>query len=210
MTQATLHHPHYWNEAKAFLTENDPLLAPVITTYPGELLQSRGDGFQTLARSIIGQQISVAAADSVWRKFEAQVQTVAPEQVMQQEEEQLRSAGLSRSKVVYLKDLARHFLENPRFMELNHLEDEEIIRLLTGIHGIGRWTAEMFLIFHLMRPDVLPVADLGLQKAVWKRYFNGEKQPLSALTALGAQWKPYRSVATWYLWRSLDPIPVAY
>ena len=186
-------------------------MAKLIRAYPEATLFSRGDPFQTLFRSIVGQQISVKAADSVWARVCNGVGEIAPEGVYAQEIDTLRSYGLSQRKAEYARDLAAHFVHGRiHARDWPEMPDEAVIAELTAVRGIGRWTAEMFLIFNLMRPDVFPVDDIGLQKAVWQHYFAGEKQPLSALRAQGEQWQPWRTVATWYLWRSLDPVVVSY
>ncbi len=203
--------PAYWDDAKAHLSKRDKTLKKIIASYEGETLTLKGDPFFTLARSIAGQQISVKAADSVWRKFEMVVGEVKPEIVAKTDAALLRAAGLSSSKVVYMHALAAHFVANKSVIaHWPDMSDEEIAAELTSIKGIGQWTAEMFLIFHLGRPDVFPVADIGLQKGVFRHYNNSEKMPLAEVKKLGERWKPYRSVATWYLWRSLDPVPVEY
>lgn len=186
-------------------------MAGLIERYPGIGLQSRGDAFGTLARSIVGQQISVKAADAVWARFSAVVGKVTPAAVIATGAEGLAHSGLSRRKVEYVIDLAGHFdagrIQPERWAEM---DDEAIIGELVDVRGIGRWTAEMFLIFHQLRPDVFPLDDLGLQRAVYDHYFAGEKQPRRILAEFGERWRPWRTVATWYLWRSLDPIPVEY
>lgn len=196
--------PHYWDDAIIHLSQKDKVMAAIIGQYKGELLKSRGDAFNSLARSIVGQQISVKAAQSVWNKLEKAVKKVNEKNIHKAEEDILRSAGLSGQKVKYMKSLSEHFINKTvDIKNLHEKNDEEVIKSLTQINGIGRWTAEMFLIFHMMRPDVFPVADIGLQKAIHKHY---KKKPHQ----IGNKWKPYRSVATWYLWRSLDPLPVEY
>lgn len=209
MTPST---PPYWKDAARTLSKADPVMGRIIKSYAGETLTGKGDSFLTLARAIVGQQISVKAADSVWRKVEAGLGgAVAIAPILEQSEEQMRSYGLSRQKITYLKDLARYFTdEQETIAHWNDMDDEALITSITSIRGIGRWTAEMFMIFHLLRPDVWPVDDIGVQKAVWKHYYQGEKQTLKALRQHGELWRPYRSVATWYLWRSLDPVPVEY
>ncbi len=203
--------PDYWDKAKKHLITGDRILGKIITQYHGETLSKRGDAFYTLARSIIGQQISVKAADSVWRRLEEKLGSVTPKNALKASESDLRECGLSASKVRYLHGLAEHFIENETHIKnWTNLSDEEILSELTALNGIGRWTAEMFMIFHLGRPDILPLADLGLQKAIFKHYNNGEKLTLAEIFELSKAWKPYRSVATWYLWRSLDPVPVEY
>jgi len=203
--------PHYWNTAKEYLTKRDKLLGKIISEYHGEFLTVRGDAFYTLARSIIGQQISVKAADSVWRKFESFLPSITSQQVINANEDGLRACGLSASKVRYLNALSQFFLENPTISEdWQQMNDAEIEKSLTSIKGIGRWTAEMFMIFYLARPDIFPITDIGLQKAIFRNYNNYERLSTDKIHELAEVWKPYRTVATWYLWRSLDPVPVAY
>lgn len=200
--------PDYWAQACRELTAVDPVMAELTSRYAGVGLLSRGDPFATLARSIVGQQISVKAADSVWARFVDRIGSVTPLAVQAAD---LEGCGLSGRKREYLSDLAGHFLSgrlDPQRWPA--LPDEEVIAELTDVRGIGRWTAEMFLIFNLMRPDVYPLDDIGLQKAVFLHYFAGEKQPRKTLDEFGERWRPWRSVATWHLWRSLDPVPVEY
>src|ERR1700712_1563167 len=178
-------------------------------------LQSRGDAFTTLARSIVGQQISVKAAQSVWHKFAALMVEpsthLAPASVLALETTAIRAAGLSARKVEYLCDLAQHFAAGSvHVTPWREMDEEAIIDELVAIRGIGRWTAEMFLIFHLMRPNVLPLDDVGLIKGISMNYFSGEPVSRAEAREVGDAWAPYRSVATWYIWRSLDPLPVSY
>jgi DNA-3-methyladenine glycosylase II len=186
-------------------------MAALIARYPDAVLADRGDPFQTLARAIVGQQISVKAADSIWARFAGYAQTVSPKHVVTLELDSLAGCGLSRRKAEYLRDLAGHFadgrVEPAHWIEL---DDEAVIGELTDVRGIGRWTAEMFLIFNLRRPDVWPVDDIGLQKAVALHYLNGERPTPKALRQHGERHTPWRTVATWYLWRSLDPAVVQY
>ncbi|QOJ24775.1 MAG: DNA-3-methyladenine glycosylase 2 family protein [Gammaproteobacteria bacterium] len=203
--------PAYWTQATQELAARDTVMQQLIGQFPDATLVSRGCAFTTLARSIVGQQISVKAAESVWQKVIGAIPDITPHTIAAAEEELLRSCGLSARKVIYLHDLSRHFREG----DLNEtawedLDDESIIKQLIQVKGIGRWTAEMFLIFHLHRPDVLPLDDIGLQRAMSLHYL--EKQPVDKKTMLelAKPWQPWRSVATWYLWRSLDPLPVAY
>ncbi|MCX7979387.1 MAG: hypothetical protein N2578_10340 [Bdellovibrionaceae bacterium] len=203
--------PPYWKKACRELSANDPILARLIKQYRGETLKSRGRAFETLVRSIVGQQISVKAADSVWRKLLNTVADITPEIILKTPSTDLRAAGLSERKIIYIRDLAEKFLDGHiRPHGWHHCSDEEIILQLTSVRGIGRWTAEMFLIFHLLRPNVFPRDDLGLQKALSilykKRYPLSERQ----LDFFAKHFSPWASVATWYLWRSLDPIPVEY
>lgn len=203
--------PVYWNQASDELAQRDPALAPLIARHRHESLKSRGDPFATLARSIVGQQISVKASESVWQRFLAALPAPTPEAVAAAAPETLRACGLSQRKVEYIRDLAGHFLEGRIHPATwTDMDDEAIIAELTDVRGIGRWTAEMFLIFNLMRPDVLPLDDIGLQRAMALRYNGGEALPRKELRTIGESWRPWRSVATWYLWRALDPEPVEY
>ncbi|MDE3060322.1 MAG: DNA-3-methyladenine glycosylase 2 family protein [Pseudomonadota bacterium] len=202
--------PSYWNEAKAVLRKRDKTLKAIIDSYHGEAMQLRGDPFYTLARSITGQQISVKAADSVWKKLSLAVK-IKPEAIANADSGILRGCGLSERKVIYLHALANHFLDNKdRIAHWPGMSDEDIIAELVTIKGIGRWTAEMFLIFGLGRPDVFPLDDLGLLKGIYRHYNKGKEMPKKKLLAVGENWRPYRSLGTWYMWRVLDPLPVAY
>ena len=199
--------PTYWNAAKNELSMHDAMLAEIIARHPGIGLQRRADPFSTLARSIVGQQISVRAADAAWGKLIGQLREITPEHVLASET--LKTCGLSSRKVEYLQDLARHF-SSGKFDGWDALEDEALIKMLTEIRGIGRWTAEMFLIFQALRPDVLPLDDLGLQRAIGLHYKEGAPVGKREMLEISEPWRPWRSVATWYLWRSLDPVPVEY
>ncbi|MEY2653465.1 MAG: hypothetical protein RLZZ524_492 [Pseudomonadota bacterium] len=212
---AVLVTPAYWDEACRHLTRRDRVLKKLIPKFGEARLQSRGDAFTTLARSIVGQQISVKAAQSVWLRFIAlfdnQLQNLVPGSVLSLEIEAMRGAGLSARKVEYLRDLAKHFADAAvHEAAWSDMDDEAIIDELVAIRGIGRWTAEMFLIFHLMRPNVMPLDDVGLIKGISLNYFSGEPVSRAEAREVGEAWTPYRSVATWYLWRSLDPLPVEY
>jgi len=203
--------PDYWSRAKRSLVLRDPVLAAIIRAHPRVALRSRGDAFQTLARSIVGQQISVKAADRIWQRFFDVVVSVQPRAVLDAGALRLQASGLSRRKAEYLVELAEHFASgavNPA--EWAVLDDEAVIGQLTRVRGVGRWTAEMVLIFGLLRPNVLPLDDLGLQRAVGRHYFSGRRVSPRTIRRLGFNWEPWRSVATWYLWRSLDPVPVEY
>ncbi len=203
--------PHYWPQATHELAQRDAVLRNLIERFPGLALASRGDAFSTLARSVVGQQISVKAAQSVWNRVTDCVAIVGPETIGRVRRSVLRRCGLSNQKAGYLKDLARRFQDGTIDTTRWHaLEDEALIAELTLVKGIGRWTAEMFLMFHLMRPDVLPLADLGLQRAMRIHYNHGRKISSARMQRIGRNWAPWRSVGTWYLWRSLDPIPVEY
>jgi len=221
--------PAYWAKAKRHLSRSDPTLAAIIRRHPKVAMTRRGDPFFTLARAIVGQQISVKAAATVWGRFEVAVlaealatgsrsteaaravAAITPAAVLAADRDAMLAAGLSRRKLEYVLDLAGHFstgkVDPLRWPDL---DDEAIIEELVEVRGIGRWTAEMFLMFNLHRPDVLPLDDIGLQKAVALHYFSGRRVTARTITRLARNWQPWRSVATWYLWRSLDPVPVEY
>jgi DNA-3-methyladenine glycosylase II len=199
--------PDHWDSALALLGTGDPVLARLILCYPNVHMQRRGDPFTTLTRAIVGQQISVKAAQSIWARFAECVGKVTPANVAAKEDTALRACGFSGQKVSYVKDLARRFAAGevkPR--RWGRMEDEAIIEELVEVRGIGRWTVEMFLIFHLQRPNVFPVDDLGLRRAMERNYNGGEPLTRDEMRAIGTPWDPYRSVATWYQWRSLDPV----
>jgi len=203
--------PAYWTQASQDLARTDVVMAELVERHAGESIVSRGDPFATLVRSIVGQQISVKAADSVWARLIAALPALTPAAVLACATEQLRACGLSARKVEYVSDLAAHFDDGQiHTHRWPAMEDAEIIAELTAVRGIGVWTAEMFLIFNQLRPDVFPLDDIGLQKAVARHYLAGERPSRRQLADIGDRWRPWRSVATWYLWRSLDPVPVEY
>ena len=203
--------PEYWEEACKHLAKKDRVMRRLIPQFGDASLQSRGDAFVTLARSIVGQQISVKAAQSVWDRFAVLPRKMTPANVLKLKVDDMRAAGLSARKVEYLVDLSLHFdgglLSTQKWASMG---DEEIIAELVAIRGIGRWTAEMFLIFYLLRPNVLPLDDVGLINGISHNYFSGEAVSRSEAREVAAAWAPYCSVATWYIWRSLDPLPVEY
>ncbi len=203
--------PPYWRQACRELGRSDPIMRRLISEYPDARFGSRGSAFETLLRAIVGQQISVKAAQAVWARFAAKAGEVSPGRVLEMRSEALRSCGLSRQKAMYIRDLANHFSSGklqPRGFRAKG--DDELIALLCDVRGIGRWTAEMFLIFHLNRPDVYPLQDIGLIRGIERSYGGGAPMPKDEIIAIGEQWRPWRTVATWYLWRSLDPFPVEY
>jgi len=203
--------PEYWDRAKRALAKRDPVMARIMKRHPKVFMMRRGEAFMTLARAICGQQISVKAAQSVWNRVCECVGDITPRNVLNRKRPQLRACGLSDRKTEYIADLAQHFVDG-KIHERNwpQMDDEAIIAELTDVRGIGRWTAEMFLMFNLLRPDVFPLGDLGLQKGIRVSYFKGRKISLGRMRKVGETWRPWRSVATWYLWRSLDPLPVEY
>ena len=203
--------PIFWQKAKKTLSAKDRKLSKIIESYPHDFLFSKSDPFFTLARSIVGQQISVKAAQSVWNRLEIKVKKINPEIIITTHSSTLKSAGLSRQKVKYLKNLANAFIDKKIKINMwDKMNDEEIVQDLIQIKGIGRWTAEMFLIFNLCREDIFPLDDIGMIKGLCKLYRIAYPTDKDVIIRIGEKWKPYRSVATWYLWRSLDPIPVEY
>jgi DNA-3-methyladenine glycosylase II len=203
--------PGYWDRAKRALAKKDPVMAAIMRAHPKVFMTQRGEPFFTLARAIVGQQISVKAAQSVWNKVLVCVEKISPEEVLKVNRTALRACGLSDRKTEYIADLAQHFADGKIHLHRwPDMDDEAIIAELTEVRGIGRWTAEMFLMFNLLRPDVFPLDDLGLQKGIRLAYFKNRKISLKRMKKLGEGWRPWRSVATWYLWRSLDPVPVEY
>lgn len=211
MSKVTPVTPAYWAEACAHLARKDRVMKKLIPQFGDAILESRGDAFATLARSIVGQQISVKAAQSVWDRFAGLSRKLTPAGVLKLKVDDMRAAGLSARKVEYLVDLALHFDSGAVHVKgWQDMDDEAIIAELVAIRGIGRWTAEMFLIFHLMRPNVLPLDDVGLINGISRNYFSGEPVSRSDAREVAQAWAPYCTVATWYIWRSLDPLPVAY
>ena len=205
--------PEYWDDACRHLTRRDRVMKKLIPQFGEARLQSGGDAFTTLARSIVGHQISVKAAQSVWKRFSALVDgpgtRLQPTSVLALDAPRMREAGLSARKIEYLKDLARHFDDGTvHVRQWQQMDDEAIIEELIAIRGIGRWTAEMFLIFYLLRPNVLPLDDVGLLRGISLSYFSGEPVSRAEAREVGDAWAPFRSVATWYIWRSLDPLPL--
>lgn len=201
--------PAYWAEACKHLMKKDRVMKRLIPQFAGTCLQQRGDAFATLARSIVSQQISVKAAQTVWRRFCALSGDITPAQVLRLKVEDMRAAGLSLRKAEYLVDLSLHFdAGRLHLQDWQAMSDEAIMAELIAIRGIGRWTAEMFLMFHLMRPNVLPLDDAGLINGISRNYFSGESLSRSDVREVAAAWAPYCSVATWYIWRSLDPLPL--
>jgi len=200
--------PHY-PKARRHLARRDPVLKQLIATVGPCTLRTNPDYFVALARSIVAQQISTKAAQSIFGRLqEALGGTVRPEPLLAASDEVLRGAGLSAGKQRALRDLAEkvHSGAVP-LVELPHLDDEDVIARLIPVRGIGRWTAQMFLIFSLGRLDVLPVDDLGLRVGVQRQYGHPEPPGKKVLEQLAEPWRPYRSIATWYFWRSFGPVP---
>ncbi len=203
--------PYFWEEACKHLVKKDRVMKRLIPQFGDVCLETRGDAFVTLARSIVGQQISVKAAQTVWERFELLPRKLTPANVLKLKVDDMRAAGLSARKVEYLVDLALHFDNGALHVKSwESMSDDEIVAELIAIRGIGRWTAEMFLIFHLMRPNVLPLDDVGLISGISHNYFSGDVVSRSDAREVAAAWAPYCTVATWYIWRSLDPVQVDY
>jgi DNA-3-methyladenine glycosylase II len=203
--------PDYWEEAKAELMKRDRIMRKLIPQFGDLQLVGRGEPFVTLARSIVGQQISVKAAQAIWERLLEACPKMTPAAMQKLGLEKLAAVGLSKRKAEYLTDLSRHFRDGSvHEKDWSAMDDEAVIAELVQIRGIGRWTAEMFLIFNLLRPNILPLDDLGLLRGISVNYFSGEPVSRSDAREVAANWEPWRTVATWYLWRALDPVPVGY
>ena len=203
--------PDYWAEACKHLVKKDRVLRRLIPQVGDVALYQRGDAFTTLARSIVGQQVSVASAQRVWDRLAALPRSMTPRSVLKLKVDDMRAAGLSARKVEYLVDLALHFDSGQLHVkQWNQMDDPAIVAELVAIRGISRWTADMFLIFHLARPNVLPLDDATLIQGISQHYFSGDPVSRSDAREVGEAWKPWCSVASWYIWRSLAPLPVDY
>ena len=207
--------PKYWNKAKKYLSKQDKTMAKLIKYYqnPSEtILTSRKDIFFSLCKSIIGQQISVSAANAVFLRFKKKCKNrINAKSVSKLTFNQLKSCGLSRQKVMGIKSLAKQTLNksfNPRLIK--KMSDEEAINYLSNLRQIGRWSAEMILLFTYNRSNVWPVQDIGLLRAISKNYKKKYLPPIRFVNLLNKRFSPYCSVATWYLWRSIDPEPIQY
>ena len=200
--------PATLRKAEARLRRSDPVLAAIMRDVGPCRLRTdeTGGAFAALVESIVYQQITGKAAASIYGRVRKLIKRrhPRPQDILAATEEALRGAGLSRQKVAYLRDLAEKVRDGLKLRALGRLENEAVIEALTEVKGIGRWTAEMFLMFSLMRPDVLPVDDLGLRRAMERAYNGGKDLTRDEMREIGAPWAPYRSCATWYLWRSLD------
>ena len=203
--------PKYWNKGKIYLSNKDKVLKKLIQTYRNEYLNLNSNYFHSLINSIIGQQISVSAADSMKTKFFKLKRNITPQTVSKLRTTDLRKCGLSRQKILYIRNISKFFLQNKKFIKnINKSSEEEIYNNLIEIKGVGNWTIHMFLMFSYGSPNIFPTGDLGFLKAISKLY--KVQLPISErkLKLLYKKWSPYSSQATWYLWRSLDPIPVNY
>ena len=204
--------PFYWREAKRKLSKRDPILRKLIKKYKKGFLSTRNNPFFSLCRTIVGQQISTKDADSIWSKFEIKCNNhIHPNKVLKLSSRTLRSAGLSRQKVSYLKNIAKGF-RNQSFSvkELKKMNDKEAINYITKLKGLGVWSAEMFLMFNLNRPDIFPLQDIGLLRAISKNYKKSYPPSKRFLDKISKIHAGYRTVFTWYMWRSIDPTDVEY
>ena len=203
--------PKYWNKGKQYLSNKDKILKKLIQTYKNEYLDLNSNYFHSLINSIIGQQISVSAADSMKTKFFKLKRNITPQTVSKLRTTDLRKCGLSRQKILYIRNISKFFLQNKKFIKnINKSSEEAIYNNLIEIKGVGNWTIHMFLMFSYGSSNIFPTGDLGFLKAISKLY--KVQLPISEkkLKLLYKKWSPYSSQATWYLWRSLDPIPVNY
>ncbi len=203
--------PKYWNKGRIYLSNKDKVLKKLIQTYRNEYLNLNSNYFHSLINAIIGQQISVSAADSMKTKFFKLKRNITPQTVSKLRTTDLRKCGLSRQKILYIRNISKFFLQNKKFIKnINKTSEEEIYNNLIEIKGVGNWTIHMFLMFSYGSSNIFPMGDLGFLKAISKLY--KVQLPISErkLKLLYKKWSPYSSQATWYLWRSLDPIPVNY
>ena len=200
--------PSYWQDAITYLSAKDQILAKLIYQYRDETLVNLGNPFQTLIRAIIGQQISVKAAETIWQRLKQNLTTISPANFLLLSEQELKECGLSRQKISYITNIANAFEDGILIPnQWQEMSDQEVVRQLIQIKGVGQWTAEMFLIFYLHRSDIFPIADIGLINAVQLHYGDSTK---AEIIYRSQQWRPYRTVASWYLWLSLDPVIVQY
>jgi len=204
--------PQYWNKAKKILSKRDPILRKIIKKYNKGFLTTKNKPFFSICRTIVGQQISTKAADSIWLKFEAKCKKkINPETILKLPTHNLKSAGLSRQKVSYLKNIAKNF-KNKSFniKDIKKMNDENAINYITQLKGLGVWSAQMFLMFNLNREDIYPTADIGLLRAISKNYKTSYPPSKRYLNKISKLHRDYRTVFTWYMWRSIDPVDVEY
>jgi DNA-3-methyladenine glycosylase II len=204
--------PSYWNSAKKTLSKRDPVLKKIIKKFNKGFLTTRKDPFFSLCRTIVGQQISTKAADSIWLKFEKKCKKkIIPKNILKLSSSTLRSVGLSRQKISYLKNISKSF-NNKYFniVDLKKMNDEQAINYITQLKGLGIWSAQMFLMFNLNRPDIFPTKDIGLIRAISKNYKTSYPPSERFLNKISKMHSGYRSVFTWYMWRSIDPVDVEY
>ena len=203
--------PKYWNKGKIYLSNKDNVLKKIIDQFSNQSLELNDNSFHALINSIIGQQISVSAANSIKKKLFVLKKNITPRTIKNIKKNDLRKCGLSKQKILYISNIADFFLLNKEFInKLDKVNDLEIREKLIEIKGIGNWTIDMFLIFTLGSSNIFPSGDLGFVKAISKHYKKDLPISKKFLSKLFKRWSPYSSIATWYLWRSLDPIPVSY
>ena len=204
--------PVYWHKAKKILSRKDPVLGKIIKKYNKGFLTTRGNPFFSLCRTVIGQQISTKAADSIWLKFEKRCKKrINPHTILKLSSRNLKTAGLSRQKISYLKNIAKSFKNKFfRIKKLRKMNDKEAINYITQLKGLGVWSAQMFLMFNLNRPDIFPTKDIGLIRAISKNYKTSYPPSKKFLNRISKIHSGYRSVFTWYMWRSIDPVDVKY
>ena len=204
--------PFYWKKAKKILSKKDPVLRKIIKKYNKGFLTTRNNPFFSLCRTIVGQQISTKAADSIWSKFEKKCKkNINPNTILKISSRNLKRSGLSRQKISYLKNIAKAF-KNKSFdtKKLRIMSDEEAIEYITKLKGLGVWSAEMFLMFNLNRPNIFPIKDIGLLRAISKNYKKTYPPSKRFLDKISNLHLGYRTVLTWYMWRSIDPADVEY
>ena len=204
--------PIYWNKAKKILSKRDPVIRKIINKYKKGFLSSRNNPFFSLCRTIVGQQISTKAADSIWAKFEKKCKKkIKPKIILKISSRNLKSAGLSRQKVSYLKNIAKAF-KNRSFdiKKIKKMNDEDAISYITKLKGLGVWSAEMFLMFNLNRPDIFPIKDIGLLRSISKNYKTSYPPSKRFLNKISKLHSGYRTVSTWYFWRDIDSEDVEY
>ena len=204
--------PAYWQKAKRTLSRRDSVLKKIIKKYNKGFLSTRNNPFYSLCRTIVGQQISTKAADSIWAKFEKKCKrNINPKTILKISSRNLKSVGLSRQKITYLKNIARAFT-NKSFdvKKLKKMSDADAIDYITKLKGLGVWSAEMFLMFNLNRPNIFPIKDIGLLRAISKNYRATYPPSTKILEKISKTHYGYRTVFTWYMWRSIDPVDVDY
>ena len=199
-----------WDQARLYLSRKDKILSKIMRKYSGKLI-SRNDPFYSLSKSIVGQQVSVASADSVWLKLESKCHKITPEKILQLNRNDLKKCGFSRQKIEYIQELANNFIKQKfDIKKLKYMNDNDAIDYLSKNKGIGRWSSEMFLLFNQNRLNIFPVQDIGFLKAISKNYKLYYPPSEKYLIYFKNLWSPYCSVATWYMWRTVDPDIVQY
>ncbi len=204
--------PDYWQDSLQYLTSADKTLGDIISQHKDYSITSRGEAYETLLRAIVGQQISVKAAASVWNKIVDLIKIIEPNKVLSTSKEKLKLCGLSKQKTQYILNISEHFKIN-NIIDDTYWEERTYLSVyeeLITIKGIGPWTAEMFGMFYLLEKDIFPLKDVGILRAMYQLYNNGERMDIDKIVKISDTWKPYRSVACWFLWRSIDSEEVLY